>query len=551
MTQLVIPPGLRCDDPEALGSPFWADGRNVRWVADGLPETIGLTYRVGLGETGPAWVAAHSPYRAAVRVGQSPAAASAGSWLFGSTNRLLAATNVVTAFRAYDVTPLTGFTAAAEPVLDLARTPVPAPIWNFSGLGSVVFANMPTTLFGGAGAPFYVWNANTPATPFAPVSITGLTAAVSVVATDDQHVVLFGATPQAGGASALCIRWSDQGAYALDANWTAVDTNAAGDLPPVQHGSRIIRGAGTGLGIVFWTDTAFYRLRQLRDGQYYFRPEPVATDVGLMGPAAWAEAGGRVWWLGDDLSVWAWNGGGVPLRISCPVASCTFDLLDPDKASYVVAFANPEHGEVGWIIERGLGFSDRVAVVYQYELDAWSIWTVDYPARTARSGSMPPLSVDEGLSDGASMGALGAFLAHDMLPPAGGLLRHSLTLGGTTAVVASPRRGWFLETSRFAMADGPRAGRQRGLIDRVLIPRKLRRAPADNRTDDGFVLQVSGWEELDGREAVSRTVCRGPGWVDEPLVEGRVHALRMSADADPEVRRFGRIMLAGRARRDG
>lgn len=550
MAVMNIPPGMVQDSPEVLSAPRWEVAENVRWTSEGLPETIPATLRPPIHLNPDAITGTGNSFTWAYAEGFATDAVNGGALvLLGSGDRLLAvytdsAGPAPVALTAVDITPTSSWTGLpSEPTTDRYLAPLPTPVWNAARVGNKLLLCMPNSASAGSpsSAAFFEWDMTTPATEAAPVTGIGPTVANSILVTSDQIVVLFGAEPVSGSAPPeLTIRWSNQGAYSASGDWTPSDTNTAGDLPPPPIGGRIIRGLDTGLGILYWTDRAFYLLRELRDGQYFFGSRFISDD-GLIASRAVIEAAGKVWFMAADFTVRVWSGGGVPKKVPCPIQMQTVDLMKSRNSGYIVAFSNTEYDEVGWIFERGGGYDDRVAIVYNYVVGAWSLWTGVMASRSVRVGRMPAISFDENYGTD-EWGPDGGIVMHDQPVDVEGAVRGLDEFDALLDDTDTPDRGaiaWKLRTTRFFADPARETTRRQSIMDRLRIPQRLRRPAGATGSGGTFDVVVRGWREL-GVSSVDAVMTWDPmvGYL-EPRVEGRVHSIEMSSAEDDVVRRFG------------
>lgn len=144
----------------------------------------------------------------------------------------------------------------------------------------------------------------------------------------------------------MLLRWSDIEDYTM---FRASAENAAGSVR-LQGGSEIRAGFNTQLQTLIWTDTLLYGLRFI--GQpYIYRADVLGRGCGIIGPKAFAEVSGAVYWMGDN-AFYVFRGG-APEILPCSVWDDVFPNLNRAMAVKVTAGANSLFGEVLWFYPSG------------------------------------------------------------------------------------------------------------------------------------------------------------------------------------------------------
>lgn len=285
---LDIPPGIDSDDTTFAAHGRWANCSNVRFF-NGRPETFGpnaIDLVTLCGARVSAMLAA--PFSA------SPFTPSP-LLVTGSTTKL----GVCLLGSGGDVT-------------DITPSPAPATMdqWSLQMWGTELVASP-------QGGTLYHWTGASFATKAAVV--TGPPAAITcmLVAAQERQVIAFGCNVEAAPHTfnPLCIRWSDFEDYT---NWTSSPTNNAGEFILDGVGS-IIAARQLGDYLAVWTDTSLYLGRFIGDPSQTWAFDKVATGAGLIGPRAVTIVDSTAYWLSQDLRLYQWQVGTVPVPVPCPI----------------------------------------------------------------------------------------------------------------------------------------------------------------------------------------------------------------------------------------
>lgn len=142
----------------------------------------------------------------------------------------------------------------------------------------------------------------------------------------------------------LRVEWSDQRNNTL---WTAASDNQAGG-EDITGGNKLIGGVRVGNGTsLIWTDTDAFTMLYTGDNAVYSIRKR-GNKAGLIGPHAYAEYGGIVYWMTDsDFRVYT---GGfvdeVPRMLA--VRDYVFGDLNTEQKDKVYCGVNGVHQEVWW-----------------------------------------------------------------------------------------------------------------------------------------------------------------------------------------------------------
>ena len=360
---------------------------NVRFRLGQL-ETIGLFGPLKtISDTQVVLPAGVAPYR---KVFTTPDT-STGQILFGSSDSLQlvdydpASTPVTgTRWRSIPVTP-----SALPPLPDILPTPsagrveIP-PVWWFSDQDDLVVgcrANGPLE-------PCYAWDRDRTG-EFVPLanSPTGAVGGGII----NRILVLLGCTSfsDPDPSRFMTIRWSTRFDFE---DWTPSDINISGEIQ-LEGGSRIIGGGVTGYGVVAWTDKRMALLTETFDPDSVFERRYVDGGRGLLANNAWTEADGKVYWF-DEHRVLNVFDGGQPRQLPNPLKYATIERLSDAQTARAYMVPNAEYGEVILHYPRDDDNNPDRQLVYNYLMNAWSVWSLPRTGWHQRVGVIRNLAVD-------------------------------------------------------------------------------------------------------------------------------------------------------------
>lgn len=356
-----MPPGLRADDPDLSGQPFWLWAENIRFV-EGMPETIGLYGVARLADTNPIVLPANDRPRLWVDDGLTLAAAGDRVSIID-----IAAGTIDNKTLAGIVAGRWWFDTTEEEI-----------IAGKSGLNTIRViprnGSSPSVL------------ANAPAPSGDGIRCGGIVADILLLAG--------GVSSFASNPPALLVRWSNRrtdpantlGQVGFEA-WTPEPTNSSGEIL-LGSGSKIIGGGSTTFGFVVWTDMGMH-LMSPRTDLYAFTERQVAKR-GLLAQDAWVEDDGRIWFFDTTRTLNVYDGGAVR-RIRNPIYKATMGQLDPTDVD------NVSMSTMGRFSEIILNYRDRNGgrrqLVYNHETGAWYNWTLSRAALADEQGVRPALGV--------------------------------------------------------------------------------------------------------------------------------------------------------------
>lgn len=316
---LNLPPGMKRSQVVSDSVGRWYDGNLVRW-RDGLLQPWG-GWTDGI--AGKLWN------------GSAPAKPIRG--LFGWRSETAPTTRLAigTYQGAYsffpndvdlgeNITPAAGFTSGREH----AGSGIEASAWIFDAWDEDLLGVMyeDGVLWRQPGA--------TPTANFA--AAAGAPAGNSaVVVTPEKFVMLLGVSREPGR-----IDWCDQDDITT---WTAAEDNQAGswELP----GGRWLMNGKRGIDeTLLWTDTDLWAARYI-GGTLVYSFKQVGFACGPASRRAMTMVDGKAIWMGRR-GFFGYDG--FTKQIPCEVAEYVFNRINYDQISKVVAWANPEFGEVTW-----------------------------------------------------------------------------------------------------------------------------------------------------------------------------------------------------------
>jgi hypothetical protein len=162
-----------------------------------------------------------------------------------------------------------------------------------------------------------------------------------IVAMPQRQVILWGcsALNSSSGYDPMLLRWSDIEDYTM---FLAAADNAAGSIR-LQGGTEIRAGFNTQMQTLIWTDTTLYGLRFIGQPLIY-RADVLGRSCGIIGPKAFAEVNGAIYWMGPG-GFFVFRGG-APEPLPCTMWDDVFGDLNREQQAKVVCAGNSLFGEV-------------------------------------------------------------------------------------------------------------------------------------------------------------------------------------------------------------
>lgn len=377
MPRLTFPPGLAGDTP-ALSTPLrYVRGNNIRF-RQGRPETISLSRHLfpsnilGFGGIPRAILATRILHEASGRrhsliivgthltlhYGVVTLSERFPGWLFGAIDPVLLADPTIGP--AYQGTSFYGdFT--------------PPTLWFFQQVREHIYAtvNWKPWLVELASAGF-------DNEPSATIS-TAVPIAQAFFITDDNIAVWIGiidpgganaGAPVTANWKATTIVWSDQDDYE---EFQVLDTTKAGFFT-LNDGSVAVGGGSSSYGYLVWTDTALFEMQPLFDEELVFTFTSIGRGCGLIGPKAWSEVDGRVFWLAPSGKFFVYDGGAVR-EVPCDVEDETVQRINTRQNFIITCDVDKANEQIIWRLPRGTG---QIAYAGQVGQDIDSYVSLNY-----------------------------------------------------------------------------------------------------------------------------------------------------------------------------
>lgn len=218
----------------------------------------------------------------------------------------------------------------------VGETQAAARTWSLANYGESLMASP-------AGGSIYWWQ-NDPLTVAAIVS-NAPTSVDRMTVTGTRQVVAMGCAEEVSGVyNPMCIRISD---IEDPTDWTTTPSNNVSEniLP---GGGKIIDGRPYGDGLIVWTDSAMFIGTFVGASTQSWRFDRIAIGCGLIGPQAATVVNQTAYWLTPDMQFFAYQFGGVPQALPCPISRELATNIDSSQTAKVVASAVSEFQEIWW-----------------------------------------------------------------------------------------------------------------------------------------------------------------------------------------------------------
>ena len=420
MARISPPPGVQTDLPPVNPGPFWAHGVNIRFRLAQL-ESVDLFGPV-VDYTGAPIVLDGSAIADPLTIDKFRSffptpddavaivlAATANRVSRLSFDPLTPPGSPDVRWRVDDVTPV-GLPVAidAVPNPSTGRIIIP-PTWAFDDDDETVVAIRTNDV---SVTPFS-WDRS--ASVLAP--LVGAPVGAVACGIVDRILILAGCESYTAPSPSrfMTVRWSARFDYT---DFVPTALNESGELQ-LEGGSRIVGGGNTRFGFMVWTDKRAVVFIPTGDPASVFDRKYVDGSIGLLANKAWVEAGARVWYLGEDRNLYAYDGG-PPRPIPNPLRMATIERVSDAQAARIYMVSHPEFNEVHiWYpdtADPAFPQDDpNTALVYNYVENAWSLWRFDRTAYTQRFGIVSSMMIQ---SDGTWLKHLDASLpAKYTVPP--------------------------------------------------------------------------------------------------------------------------------------
>ena len=297
--------------------------------------------------------------------------------------------------------------------------------WSLATYGEQLIANP-------RGKGIYRWE-NDPLFP-AVIIPNAPTVVDGILVTSEAQILAFGCNEEvSGNYNPLAIRGSDIRDPEM---WTTAANNNAFEHI-LEGGGRIVGWKQIGSYIAVWTNSALHLGQFIGEAGQAYRFDRVAENCGLVAPNAVEVVNQTAFWIGPDYQFRAWQLGGEPAILKCPIWRDFTDNLVEAQKEKIVATGVSKFGEVWFHYPDDRdGIENSRYVAFNIADGTW------FKGIMARSAA-----VDAGIA------------THPiMVEPSGGVYYHEY--GETANGGALP---WFIRSSDQYMDDGGRAVLIRGV----------------------------------------------------------------------------------------
>lgn len=332
------------------------------------------------------------------------------------------------------------------------------------------------------GGKLYEWS---PGDVRASVIAGAPTASNAMFVTSERMIVLLGVNGEP-----MDVAWCDDEDRT---NWTPSNTSTA-NTRRLQEGSRLINGCRLAQGVnLIWSDYALFLLQYTGDAFIYATPL-IAREAGLIGPLAFAVAGGTALWMSGS-RFFMYSGSLSEIPNSDDIRSDVYDNLNAGQASKCHAFYNTNFNEIQFNYPRGSANECSHYVAVNLDDFSWTEGTLPRGAFTTRYATIDILfGSDE----------------------TGTIYQHEYGANADGAAIS-----WYLETGYVQIDDG-----NQSMNVWSYIPNYKRHA------EDVLVTITTLDEPEDTTPLEMRTyICMVGDTKCEGAVAGRLMKLKLEADA--------------------
>lgn len=318
-----------------------------------------------------------------------------------------------------------------------------------------------------------------PSTGVAAVVANAPTGNTAVLVTDEEYVVLLGAS-----ANLRALKWCDQGNNTV---WTASATNTAGGLSLNTQGN-IVTGRKVGSLPLIFTTTDVHSLNYLGPPLVYGTTH-IAENCGVVSANAIATDTNTAYWMGLN-GFFVYDG--VVRPLPCDVQDYVFNNINTLQRSKVFVGRNSQDGELIWFYPSTNSLEVDSYVVYNYLNKIWYFGQLARTAWADRGTYINPRAV----------GADGYVYEHEI---------------GWNDNGASRNASVFVESGPAELGNGDRVvyatmmlpDTDPGDSDAIQVRLKMKTAPMGRETDYGPYTLVSNAEgyvpvRVAGRQAALR-----------------------------------------------
>ncbi len=213
-----------------------------------------------------------------------------------------------------------------------------------------------------SGGTLYKWQLNSANRAAA---VTNAPTGLFMFVTTERIVMVLGADGEF-----MDIAWNDDDTLT---DWTPSAANTA-NLRRLKEGNRLIGGASLSMAAnIVWSDTAAYLLPWTGTNAVY-ADRLLATNCGLVGPAAFTVVDGIAFWVAP-FGFYMFSGGGVMKIPRSDEIEIILQSIDPEQRFKIQSFYNPAFREVWWIYPDDTSGETEPSNYVKVNIDDWS-WDI-------------------------------------------------------------------------------------------------------------------------------------------------------------------------------
>ena len=251
-------------------------------------------------------------------------------------------------------------------------TPITATDWTTDHWGQVLLATP-------RGGGVYVYDPTGGFTNAGLVSSAPTYAGGLFVSTNQQILVVWGATAQAGIGTyqdPLLVAWSDSGDYRT---FTPALTNQAGSFR-IPFGSRIKGAMACASQNLLWTELDCWAMTYIQP-PLVFAFNRIGAGAGAVSCHAMQALRSGVYWMGPS-NFYVYDGSSVSV-IPCPVWDAVFQNINSSALGHVRAMPNTAFDEVGWLYPSAASAGENDSYVKFNINEPGAPWDIGLLARSA------------------------------------------------------------------------------------------------------------------------------------------------------------------------
>lgn len=229
-----------------------------------------------------------------------------------------------------------------------------------------------------SGSYIYQWDPDTPTVRAA--KVTNSPTGNAMFMTNERYPVVLGSN-----GDNMALAWPDQNDIT---NWTPSSTSTANERR-LQVGSRLVAGSNLiGTANIVWSDSAVYSMNYTGARNFVYNTLIVADKCGLIGPMAFAVAGGRAYWM-SSFDFFMYGGSVQAIPNSVDIRDWLFDQLDGQQNWKVTCRFSSQHNEILWNFIVDGDFEPSLYVAVSLDDFSWTHGTLNRTAWVEKSGVSP------------------------------------------------------------------------------------------------------------------------------------------------------------------